>query len=118
MSTIPPFLVVGAAKTGTSWLHQCMREHPNVFVPERKEVDFFSWNYDSGPEWYRSFFSAREREEEAGEISPSYMVNGEAPKRINDWNPGTKRIFIFRDPVERVYSHYCMLLGQGGDGRH
>jgi hypothetical protein len=42
MSTVPTFLVVGAAKTGTSWLHQCMREHPNIFVPEQKEIDFFS----------------------------------------------------------------------------
>jgi len=113
MSTIPTFLVVGAAKTGTSWLHQCMREHPNVFVPELKEVNFFSWHYDR-PDWYRSFFSAREHEEEAGEISPSYMVSEETPKRINDWNPKTKLIFIFRDPVERAYSHYCMLLRAGG----
>jgi len=82
MSTIPTFLAVGAAKTGTSWLHQCMREHPNIFVPERKEIDFFSWNHNNGPKWYRTFFSARENKEEAGEISPSYMVSEEAPKRM------------------------------------
>jgi hypothetical protein len=50
-----------------------MREHPNIFVPEQKEIDFFSWHYDRGPEWCRSFFSSRTDEKEAGEISPSYM---------------------------------------------
>ncbi|PSO44863.1 hypothetical protein BRC21_00790 [Candidatus Saccharibacteria bacterium SW_7_54_9] len=114
MSTIPTFLVVGAAKTGTSWLHQCMREHPNIFVPEQKEIDFFSWHYDRGPERYRSFFSSRADEKEAGDISPSYMVSKEPPRRIKDWNPGMKPIFIFRDPIERAYSHYCMLLRAGG----
>jgi hypothetical protein len=42
------------------------------------------------------------------------MVSEEAPKRMQDWNLGMKLIFIFRDPIDRAYSHYCMLLRAGG----
>jgi len=117
MSTIPTFLVVGAAKTGTSWLHQCIREHPNVFVPELKEINFFSWHYDR-PDWYRSLFSAREHEEEAGEISPSYMVSEETPKRINDWNPGDEAdLHLSRSGRESLLS-LLHVAGRGYNGRN
>lgn len=87
---------------------------PECLRPGAQRNRFFSWHYDNGPDWYRSFFSARESEKEAGEISPSYIMIEEAPKRIHDWNPEAKLIFVFRDPVERAYSHYCMLLRGGG----
>jgi hypothetical protein len=40
--SIPSFIVAGAAKTGTSWLHKCLDAHPEVFVPREGEVGFFS----------------------------------------------------------------------------
>jgi hypothetical protein len=105
----PNFLVVGAAKSATTWLYKCFYEHPEIFVPTLKEVDFFSYNYDKGYEWYLSFFTLND-EKAVGEISPSYMSNPDIPSRIQEFNPNIKLIFLLRNPIQRAYSHYCMEL--------
>lgn len=115
----PNFLVVGAAKTGTTWLYQCLKEHPEVLVPNKKELNFFCGsdnyesNYEKGFEWYSSFFSHWSGEKAVGEVSPSYLFPPEVPARIYDWNPKARLICILRNPIERAYSDYCMNLDHG-----
>jgi hypothetical protein len=118
MNTIrlPNFLVVGAAKAGTTWLHACCDEHPEVFVPALKEINYFSRQYHQGLDWYASFFRAAGAAKAVGEISPSYLVTPEVPSRIQAWNPAVRLLFVLRDPIERAYSHYCMLLRAGAVG--
>lgn len=106
-------MVVGAAKAGTSWVHQCLQEHPDVYVPDRKEIRFFSINYGKGKKWYKRFFKKCDNENAVGEVSPTYMIHRKAPKRIYLHNPKMKLIFILRNPVKRAYSHYCMKLRAG-----
>ena len=38
---LPNFLIVGAAKSGTTSLYRYLQDHPEVFMPEMKEPDFF-----------------------------------------------------------------------------
>lgn len=104
---LPTFLVVGAGKTGTSWLRVSLQEHPEVFIPG-KEIHFFSEHYQNGFEWYEEFFATAERGVTIGDISPSYMFSLEAHKRIYGWEPSTKIIFSLRNPIDRAYSHYKM----------
>lgn len=110
----PNFLVVGAAKAGTTWLYSCLRSHPDVFVPLNKEIHFFSYGnlYSNGIDWYENFFSDVTNEIAIGEISPSYLSLPDAAERIFQYNPHMKLIFILRDPIQRAYSHYCMALSQ------
>ena len=107
---MPKFLVAGAPRTATTWLHACMMEHPQIFVPATKEVHFFSFHYDRGLDWYRAQFANRRAELAMGEVSPSYMTYPEADARIFDVNRDMRLLFVVRDPVERAYSHYCMAL--------
>ena len=106
----PNFLVVGAAKAGTTWLYSCLEEHPEIFVPKSKELHFFSYPrlYEKGVEWYESFFSACTTEKTVGEVSTSYLPSSEAPARIHAYNPDVRLVFILRHPIKRAYSHYCM----------
>lgn len=113
MDSRPNFLIVGAAKAGTSWVHQCLQEHPDVYVPDRKEIRFFSVNYEKGIEWYKTFFDGHSGESAVGEVSPTYMIHKEAHKRIYNFNPKVKLLFILRNPIERAYSHYCMNVRAG-----
>ncbi len=108
----PNFLVIGAAKSGTTWLQLCLEEHPEIFVPLIKEVHFFSYakKYEKGLSWYQSFFQKCNQEKAIGEISPSYLVNPKAPQRIYEFNPNMRLITILRNPIERAYSNYCMSL--------
>jgi hypothetical protein len=112
---VPNFLVVGAAKSGTTWLYYCLKDHPEVFVSIPKELNFFSKdsNFTKGPSWYQEYFKDVQGEVAIGEISPSYMFPPEIPSRIYDWNPHVKIIFILRNPIERAYSDFCMNLDHG-----
>lgn len=109
----PDFLVVGAAKAGTTWLQACLGEHPDIYVPKEGELDFFSLYYDRGFDWYSRFFDDVKTETAIGEKSPSYMVAPEAAGRIYSALPDAKLIFVYRNPIERAYSHYCMLARVG-----
>jgi len=100
---LPSFIIPGPPKSGTTSLQFYLDKHPEIFVTG--ETHFFSSNYDKGIEWYKNFFR-NVTERVVGEKSPSYFFHPEAPKRIKKHIPNTKLIFIFRNPVDRAYSHY------------
>ena len=111
----PNFLVIGAAKSGTTWLHLCLSEHPDIFLPNAKELHYFSYDsrYEKGPAWYENFFPKDSTQLAIGEVSPSYLSSEAAPERIYQYNPEMKLVCILRNPIERAYSHYCMDLVTG-----
>jgi hypothetical protein len=111
----PNFIVVGAAKAGTTWLYYCLKEHPEVFVSTPKELNFFSnnSNFSKGFGWYENYFKETDSKIAVGELSPAYMYPPEVPGRIHAWNPDIKLIFILRKPIDRAYSDYCMNLDHG-----
>lgn len=114
-------MIAGAAKAGTTALHLALSEHRQVFVPERKEPDFFAAMPSSfnGPgdhimqrrvirHWdqYLDLFRACEPGQLCGEASVSYLYFHESAKRIAAVNPDAKVIIVLRNPVERAYSQY------------
>lgn len=107
------FIGAGAGKSGTTWLYACLDEHPEVFVPREKELDFFSWHYSRGLDWYHRKFAGADDAGAIGEISPSYMYTDRVPERIREYNPAMQLLFLLRNPIERAYSHYCMHLYSG-----
>jgi hypothetical protein len=109
MMDVPDFLIAGAPRSGTGWMLSCLREHPEACMPHH-EVNYFSYDYDRSPEWYRGHFGDCASDQRSGEKSPSYLAHSEAPVRIHDWNPDVHLIFSLRHPVERAYAVYCMLL--------
>lgn len=128
---LPDFIVIGAAKSGTTSLYADLAKHPYV-VPcitqdawflGTKEVHYFDYNFDRGRDWYRSHFPLeRERVEFAaqhgrpfltGEASPSYISHLWAPERIRRTLPDVKLIAVLRDPVERAHSHFEMSRREG-----
>ena len=104
------FIGIGASKSGTTWVHDGLDKHPEIFVPPMKEIHFFSDHFDYGFGWYEKQFRGYAEENCVGEISTSYAVTPEVPRRIHAWNPDIRLIYILRNPIERVYSHYCMRL--------
>ena len=84
--TLPTFLGIGAMRAGTTWLHDLLASHPDVFVPaRRKEVNFFSFYYERGLSWYERFFppeSEAQNYRAIGEISPIYLYCDPCPERI------------------------------------
>lgn len=117
---LPDFIIIGAAKSGTTSLHHYLLEHPRVSMSDPKELNFFVdapvvGNWHRGLAWYKSFFPAGKLN---GESSPAYTFEGEnyAPKaalRIKNIMPDAKLIYLLRNPIERIQSHYLQMLFMG-----
>jgi len=105
---LPTFLIVGAAKSGTSSLWHYLREHPDVYVPAGKEINFFSdeANFSRGLDWYTSHFKSGAGKKAIGEASPSYLFPVEAAPRMASVVPKARLVAILRNPVDRAYSHF------------
>lgn len=129
---MPNFLILGAGKAGTTALFSYLRQHPRVFLPERKEMRFLSGmkpNFQ-GPraegfnasiitsvEEYKRFFANVDGADRVGDISPDYLYYHESTirniKRYFDDPP--KMIIVLRSPITRAFSHYCMVLRDGSE---
>ena len=105
MKNLPNFLCIGAQRAGTTRLHSCLTEHPELLLPQKKEVHFFDRQYEKGLEWYVQHFKDADNQI-IGEITPSYNHAPNALKRIQNDLPDVKLIYILREPVSRTYSQY------------
>lgn len=115
---LPNFLVVGVQKSGTTSLYQYLRAHPDIYLPEQKETKFFVNDkiYANGLNYYKQeFFSSWEGESAIGEVDPDYMYFHQGLPRISkDLDIGAlKLVFVFRNPVDRAFSHYMMTYRRG-----
>ena len=108
--SLPNFMCIGAAKSGTTSLYDILRQHSDVFIPSFKEPHFFDIPsvYNNGVSWYKkTYFSSVKKEKCIGDFTPTYLFEGDAPQRIfNDLGRDVKFIVILRNPVDRAYSHY------------
>jgi hypothetical protein len=108
---LPNLVVIGAAKSGTTSLHSYLDLHPQISMSPTKELNFFvlEKNWPKGVEWYESNFVSSDETRILGESSPSYTqypVFKGVPERMHLVLPEAKLIYILRDPIERIISHY------------
>lgn len=108
----PDFIGVGVQRAGTSWLYECLKEHNEVFLPQ-KEVHFFNKKYDKGIDWYYSLFELKDGSKVAGEFTPDYLFNEQTVKTMAKTCPDAKLIIILRDPFDRAYSAYNLFVAHG-----
>ena len=106
LEQFPRFLGIGAQKGGTTTLQRLLQHHPQVFLPDAKELHYFSLHYARGPRWYAAQFEAALPDQFCGEITPYYLFHPEAPARIASLLPDVKLVILLRDPVERALSQY------------
>jgi hypothetical protein len=118
------FLCVGAEKSGTTWIAEMLRQHPQIFIPFQKELHYFNRKFVEDPslenyhfykplEWYLSFFAPARPEQVKGEVCPSYLWDDSAPRRIYEVTSDVKIFMILRDPVERTFSTYRYYIQKG-----
>ena len=119
---LPSFIVIGAARSGTTALHRFLRQHPGIFMCRDKEPNFFAFegqaldykgpgaefvnNSVASPQAYQALFDEAPEGAAIGEASPLYLYSPQAASRIHARVPDARLIAILRNPVEQVYSHY------------
>ena len=113
---LPTFIGIGAQRTGTTWIYHCLKEHPEVFVPEEKELNFFSQHYARGIEWYESHFQPEPQHKAVGEISPIYLADHAALQRLAAGISEALLFAVVRHPIDRAYSAYELHQERFPDG--
>ena len=112
---LPGFLIIGAAKAGTSWLVSCLRRHPAVFIP-LEEIHYWTEHrreLEPSHRWYRRQFRNAAPGQLIGDNSNSYLSQPDASALIARDLPDVKLVAMLRNPVDRAYSGYCMRLRYG-----
>jgi hypothetical protein len=109
----PTFIGIGVQKAATSWLHDALSAHPDVFVSEPKELDFFTHHFNQGYSRYERAFAGSEAKAARGESSPSYFYEPAVPERIKTYVPEARLIVIFREPVGRAFSNHLHEIRKG-----
>ena len=109
---MPNFLIVGAAKAGTTSLYEYLRQHPEIYMPEWKELSFYIGDPDGPlhkvrkPGYYYKVFANAHGYKAVGEASTSYLFDEAAPTIIRENLGAINIIIILRDPVAMSYSLY------------
>jgi hypothetical protein len=116
--TLPDFVIIGAMKCGTTTLHAQLAAQPQFFMSEPKEPNFFSDDaiYAKGEDWYRGLFKDAPEGAIKGESSTHYAKLPTYPKTIDRLAaviPDAKFVFVMRDPIDRLVSHYIHEWTQG-----
>jgi hypothetical protein len=119
---LPTFLVIGAMKAGTTSLWQYLRAHPQVFMPEPKELYFFSDSerYARGGDWYRAHFAAAGDAVAVGEACTNYAKYPRNPgvaARVAETLPDARLVYLVREPLARIRSHYLHAVDRYGERR-
>jgi len=114
MSRRPDFLYIGPDKSGSSWLFEVLRQHPQCFVPPAKDLYFFDRYHARGMGWYlRHFEAAPASATHTGELSHDYLFSREAAARVAQALPGVRLLTILREPAARSFSHSLYLVRSG-----
>jgi hypothetical protein len=115
-AAMPNLIIIGGLKCGTTSIHHYLGLHPEVQMSKPKELNFFvsELNWDLGPDWYRARFD--DRFAVRGESSPHYTnlprFEGVA-ERIRRHCPDARLIYMVRDPIKRILSHWVHATGAG-----
>jgi hypothetical protein len=130
-SMVPNFLVIGAAKAGTTALHWYLTEHPQVFMTRVKDPSYFAYGLDDRGQllwgeaaihsfpvrsWseYQRLFDDAGSALAVGEASTMYLECPQSAARIQRALPQARIICSIRQPVDRAYSGYLMYLRHRG----
>jgi Sulfotransferase domain len=117
---LPNLIIIGGLKCGTTSIHHYLGLHPEIQMSKPKELNFFAreLNWDLGLDWYASRFDSRFKVR--GESSPHYTnlprFDGVA-ERIHEHCPDAKLIYMVRDPIKRILSHWVHATGAGYETR-
>ncbi|TQV80220.1 sulfotransferase domain-containing protein [Aliikangiella coralliicola] len=103
---VPLFVVAGMPRGATTFLYHYLSQHPEIFLPFRKEINYFNVKNNLGIDWYLSLYREMDSELIAGDISPLCFFNRDSISEIKAYSKEVKVILVIRDPAEWAVSFY------------
>ena len=110
----PDFFIVGAPKCGTKSMDAYLKAHPQLFVPDRKEMLYFGTDLANPvrltEEEYLAYFSPARDDQRAGESTVWYLYSKRGAAEIKEFSPDASIIIMLRNPVDMIYSLHSQHL--------
>lgn len=113
MKRLPNFLYLGPDKAGSTWIHETLIRHPDIFLTPAKDLYFFDRYYERGTDWYADFFEGADGSRFVGEVCQDYLASPVAPARISEVLGKPRVMVSLRDPAERALSSYLYMRKHG-----
>jgi len=111
----PDFIFLGPGRTASTWLYECLVDHPEVLMTDRKVVNYYDRKYHKGQEWFESHYPSSPDGRKVGNVATSYVSMPGVPERIVDHVNDVTLLMCLRNPVERAYSHWWHIKQSGFD---
>jgi len=127
--TPPDFVIPGVPRSGTTFMHEYLAQHPQIYMSPIKEPNFFATDLDSGSYLdsipfmrdkarYLSLYDGARPDQLTGEASTWYLYSRDAAANIHAWNPETRIVAMLREPVAMLHSlHLRRIYGGSEDIR-
>ena len=117
----PDFFIVGAPKCGTTALYTYLGRHPDVYLPDRKELRFFGSDLeirDRVPltqDGYLSYFAGAGDARRVGTAYVWYLYSTRAAEEIHRFAPDASILVMLRNPVDMLYALHAEHLTNGNE---
>ncbi len=116
----PNLFIVGAPKSGTTFLYHYLKQHPDIYFPDFKEPHFFGADlirrngaYNLSLDEYNNLFKTDKKI--IGEASTFYLFSKDAPEEIYNFNPNAKIIIMLRNLVDLAHSLHSQFVFSGDE---
>jgi len=111
---LPNFIYLGPSKAGSTWLHEVLIRHPQIYMTGAKDLYFFDRYYSRGLPWYLGQFDgAGPGHTVVGEVCQDYLFHPDTPARIHQSLGDVRFMVTLRDPADRAFSAYLYMRKHG-----
>ena len=129
----PNFFIVGEPKSGTTALYEYLKQHPEIYMSEEKEPNYFCRDFFeeslryygknlffhlTSENEYLALFQDSRNAKIIGEGSTGYLYSTVAAEKIQSFNPRAKIIMMFREPVDFLRSLHAQYLNDHIEDEH
>ena len=119
-TVLPDFLLIGAMKAATSSVSAWLEDHDQVFMVAGQDPNYFNRDevWAKGPDWYGALFDGARPGQLRGEGTNNYSSGAlfpETPTRMAATCPDARLIYMVREPVSRIFSHWVQVRADQGD---
>lgn len=111
--SLPDFYIIGAQKSGSTFIHRCLSEHPDIYIPKEEINTFQKSNLKYEVKKLAKRLKPYSNDKVVGIKRPDYLGISHVPQNIYKYAPNAKFIVILRNPIERLTSAYFHLMKMG-----
>lgn len=97
---------IGPQKSGTTWLYENLKQHPEIAAPLKDTIHYFDIHYAKNRDWLKSHFEEIKDNQKLFDPTFTAIRSINAIERIHKHNPKALIALTLRNPIDRAWSHY------------